>query len=62
VVAIGELELNYVSDGGNDGVGDKGVLGAADDYGDDLVLALEWAGWEVGVSMGGWFLKEVTYS
>jgi hypothetical protein len=45
VVAIGELELDYVADGGNNGVGDKGVLRAADDYGDDLILALEGAGW-----------------
>jgi hypothetical protein len=50
VVAIGELELHNVTNGGDDGVGDKGVLRAADDDGDDLILALEGTRWNWHVS------------
>jgi hypothetical protein len=46
VVAVAELELNDVADCGGHGVGDEGVLWAADDDGDDLGLALVGVGWE----------------
>jgi hypothetical protein len=39
VVAVAELELDNVADGGGHGVRGEGVLGAADDDGDELVLA-----------------------
>jgi hypothetical protein len=45
VVAVGELELHDVADGGHDRVGDESVLGAADYHGDDLVLAAVGACW-----------------
>jgi hypothetical protein len=43
VVAVAELELHDVTDCRNDGVGDEGVLRAADDDWDDLVLTLKGA-------------------
>jgi hypothetical protein len=46
VVAVAELELNDVADRGGHGVGDEGVLWAADNDGDDLGLALVGVGWE----------------
>lgn len=39
VVAVAELELHDVADGGNNRIGDEGVLWAADDDGDNLVGA-----------------------
>jgi hypothetical protein len=47
VVAVGELELDDVADGGVDVVRDEGVLRAADDDGDYLVGAAEGVCWEV---------------
>lgn len=41
VVAVGELELHNVADCRSDGVGDEGVLGPANDDGDDLAGATE---------------------
>jgi hypothetical protein len=41
VVAVRELELDDVADGGMDAVRDEGVLRAADDDRDDLVGAAE---------------------
>jgi hypothetical protein len=43
VVAVAELELDDVADCCDDGVGDEGVLGPADDDWNDLILTLEWA-------------------
>jgi len=44
VVAVGELELDNVADCCGDGVGDEGVLGSTDDYGDNLAGAAKWVG------------------
>jgi hypothetical protein len=67
VVAIAELELDHVADGGGEDIGDKGVLGAAyynweergeggcgdgEEKGDD--------GWE-GEHFGGWIGEKEEY-
>lgn len=39
VIAVAELELDDVTDCGDDGVGDESILGTTDDHRDDLVLA-----------------------
>lgn len=39
MIAVAELELYDVADGGDDGIRDKCVLGSADDHGDDLISA-----------------------
>jgi len=44
VVPVGELELQHVADSRVDGVGNEGILLAADDHGDDLVLAAQRTG------------------
>lgn len=48
VVSVGELKLYYVAYCGIKGAGDEGVLGAANDDGDDLVLAAVRLGFDDG--------------
>lgn len=48
VVAVAELELHDVADGGDDGVGDEGVLWTSDYYGDDLAGAAVGFDWGYG--------------
>jgi hypothetical protein len=42
VVAVAELELHHVANGGRHRIGREGILGAANDDGDELVLAGDW--------------------